>query len=419
MKTFLNPILRIGLLLIVMTSFVTAFGQNGNDSYVTVSGVVKDSKTNDVIVFASVSVPGTDIGTVTNSDGEFTLKIEKSLNATVFQISHLSYLNKKFRIDESMGNHKVFYLDQHIFLLNEVSVRPTDAKSIVMMALRNINKNYSTKSNMMTGFYRESIRQRRSYLSISEALVDIYKASYVSGDYDQVKIIKGRNGSNVKRADTLMVQLQGGPNVSLLLDIVKNTDLSIALDNPDNYLFDVVSIVNIDDTPNYVISFKPNVTIPEPLYYGKLYISTDKLAITMAEFSLDLSDENKAEQAFVQKKPAGLVFMPTATNYLVTYKQQNGKYYLNYVRIELKFKCDWKRRWFKNNYTIVSEIAVTDRHEDNIVKFASQEQFRSSMIFATKIQSFSDTNFWGSYNIIEPEESIQNAINKFMKNMKK
>ena len=263
---------------------------------------------------------------------------------------------------------------------------PKDAREIVEMALKNIRKNYSEVPNMMTGFYREYIRQRRDYLSISEAVVDIYKAPYSSMQNDQVKIFKGRKGSNVKKADTLMVQLQGGPNVSMLLDIVKNTDLSIALDNLDNYQFEFGSMVNIDDKLNWVINFSPNVVKEDPLYFGKLYISQDNMAITRAEFSLDLNDEDKASRVFVQKKPMGLLFMPTSTSYLVTYKEQNGKYYLNYVRVDLKFRCDWKKRLFKNNYTVMSEVAITDRREDNIAKFANQEVFKSNMVFAEKFR---------------------------------
>jgi hypothetical protein len=216
-----------------------------------------------------------------------------------------------------------------------------------------------------------------------------------------------------------MVQLQGGPQVSMLLDIVKNTGLSIALDKLDNYKFEFGSIVNIDNKLNWVINFSPDIVKEEPLYYGKLYIEQDNMAITRAEFSLDLSDEDKASRVFVQKKPAGLIFIPTATVYLVTYKEQNGKYYLDYVRVDLKFRCDWNKRLFKNNYTLMSELAVTDRREDNIVKFTNQEVFRSDMVFTDKVQAFEDVDFWGENNIIEPDNSIENAIKKLSKSMKK
>jgi len=179
---------------------------------------------------------------------------------------------------------------------------------------------------MMTGFYRESVMQRRDYISISEAVIDIYKAPYTGNQADQVKIFKGRKGSDVKKADTLMVQLQGGPKVLMLLDIVKNTNLGIALDTLDNYSFEFGPVVNIDDKQNWVIIFSPDIVKAEPLYSGKLYISQDNMAITRAEFSLDLSNEDKASTVFVRKKPMGLVFVPTSTSYLVNYKEHKGKY---------------------------------------------------------------------------------------------
>ena len=419
MKTSVQILFRIGILVIFMSCYGAAYSQNESDSYLTITGQLKDAKTGEKIIYATITVPNTGIGTVSNSDGEFLLKINKGINADNFEVSHLSYATTTFKISESLGKNKTFYLEPQLIMLKEISVVPKDARGIVEMALRNIKKNYSESPNMMTGFYRESIRQRRDFISISEAVVDIYKAPYSTMQEDQVKIFKGRKGTNVKKADTLMVQLQGGPNVSMLLDIVKNTDLSIALDNLDNYAFEFGSMVNIDNKLNWVIHFSPNVVREEPLYYGKLYISQDNMAISRAEFSLDLNDEAKASRVFVQKKPMGLIFMPTSTSYLVTYKEQSGKYYLNYVRVDLKFQCDWKKRLFKNYYTVMSEVAITDRSEEKVAKFAKQDVFRQNMVFAEKVEAFADANFWGEYNIIEPEDSIESAIKKLSKSMKK
>ena len=419
MKTLINNAMRLGIIILFLAGSGIMYAQNGNDSYITVTGKLKDAKTSEKIIYANISIPGTAIGTVSNSEGEFILKVDKSLNIDVFEVAHLSYATAKFKISEAVGKEKSFYLEPKILMLSEITIVPKDARSVVESALSNIRKNYPDVPNMMKGFYRETIRQRRDYLSISEAVVDIYKAPYQSMQSDQVKIYKGRKGTNVKKADTLMVQLQGGPNVAMLLDIVKNTDLSIALDNLDNYHFEFAPMVNINDKPNWVINFSPNSSNEEPLYYGKLYISQEKMAITRAEFSLDLKDADKASRVFVLKKPMGLIFMPTSTSYLVTYKEQNNKLYLNYVRVDLKFRCDWKKRLFKNYYTVMSEVAITDRHEDNITKFASKEVFKPSMVFADKVENFSDPNFWGNSNIIEPEESIENAIKKLAKSMSK
>ena len=416
MKTFSKNLVRIGMLFLLFAIAEATLAQN---TFVTVNGVLKDSRTGDKVAYATITVPGTGIGTVSNSDGEFTLKVNTSLNADYFEVSHLSYSTAKFKISEAVGKENTYNLEIQPVMLQEIPVMPKDARGMVAMAFKNISGNYSEVPNMMTGFYREYIMQRRDYLSIAEAVVDIYKAPYLSGQEDQVKIFKSRKGSNIKKADTLMVQLQGGPHVLLLLDIVKNTDLSIAMDDLDNYQFEFGPVVNIDNKQNRVITFSPRVVKEDPLYNGKLYISQDNMAITRAEFSLDLSDEIKAARAFVKKKPLGLHFMPTSTSYLVTYKEQNGKYYLNYVRVDLKFRCDWKKRLFKNNYTMMSEVAITDRHEDHVARFANQDVFRSNMVFAEKVEDLTDVDFWGEHNIIEPEISIENAIKKLSKSMEK
>ncbi|MEI8005209.1 MAG: carboxypeptidase-like regulatory domain-containing protein [Bacteroidota bacterium] len=416
MKTINKNLLRFGILCLL---FAASFAVVAQSTFVTLSGTLKDAKSGEKISYAAITVPGTGIGTVSNSDGDFILKVNTSLNAEFFEVSHLGYATTKFRISEGTGQDKTYQLQTQPIRLQEISVVPKDAREIVETALQDFKKNYSQVPNMMTGFYRESVRQHRTYLTVSEAVVDIYKAPYSGLQNDKVKIFKGRKAANLKRADTLMVQLQGGPQVSMLLDIVKNTNLSIALDNLDNYRFEFGTIVTIDNKLNWVISFSPAVVKEEPLYNGKLYIQQDNYAITRAEFSLDLSDEEKAANVFVQKKPSGLIFMPTATGYLVTYKEQNGKYYLDYVRVDLKFRCDWKKRLFKNSYTLMSELAITDRHADNIVKFGNQEVFRSNMVFTDKVQAFEDVDFWGENNIIEPDNSIESAIKKLSKSMKK
>lgn len=419
MKNLINRMKTLSLLTILILGFGFTYAQNGN-SYYTVNGVVKDSKTKQKVIFASVSVPGTNVGTVTNSDGEFTLKVQKSLNIKEFEVSHIGYQNKKFAIPEDSKEEQVFFVDAYSVELNELIVKPVDPRSLVLRAIGSVNSNYSNVPNLLTGFYRETIKQRRDYVSISEGIIDIYKSPYSSlFDSDRVKIFKGRKGTNVKKSDTLAVKLIGGPNISLMLDIVKNPDVILSRENIDYYTYELLNIVNIDGKLNYEVGFNPIMNLSYPLYYGKLYIEKETLALTMAQFSLDLNDQEKAASTFVKKKPFGLKFVPTATSYLVTYKEQGGKYYINYVRNEVKFSCSWKSRIFKTNYTVMSEMAVTERKSENIEKFAAKESFKQYTVFADKINEYFDENYWGEYNTIIPDESIQSAINKFNKRFKK
>jgi hypothetical protein len=171
----------------------------------------------------------------------------------------------------------------------------------------------------------------------------------------------------------------------------------------------------IDKRPQYVISFTPQAILPYALYYGKLYIDKEKLAFTRAEFNLNMDDRNKATQAILKKKPFGLRFKPLEVSFLVTYKQRNDLTYLSYIRNEVHFNCDWKRRLFATNYTILSEMVVTDSETENVNNISYKLAFKPSQSLSDRVRDFMDEDFWGAYNIIEPTESLESAVNKLRK----
>ncbi len=419
MKKIASYFQKMGAFALLMLVLSPVMGQNGN-GFLTLNGQLKDAKTNNSLNFAYVTVPGTHIGTVTNSEGEYTLKISRDIIATEVEFSHLGYKSKRMPIDNLKGDNVVVKLEPASVQLDEVTVRPEDPAKIVQDALRKVQFNYSDKPNMLTGFYRETIKQRRDYISISEAVVDIYKASYKpTGGADRAKIYKGRKSANVKKADTLAVKLQGGPSVSLLLDLAKNPEVIFYDDFTNLYDFTLEDVVTIDNKISYVIKFAQKSSVTVPLYYGRLYIDTRNLAITHAQFSLNLDDKEEAAKLFILRKPRGVKFTPTSTSYYVTYSEHGGKYYLNYVRNELAFRANWSRRIFNTSYTVVAEMAITDRDLDNATRFATRESFRPSQILADAVQDFNDVDFWGEHNYIKPEESIQDAIVRYGKRLKR
>jgi len=391
------------------------------EGFYTVKGKVKDSETKKSIIFGNVSITGTHIGTVTNIDGEFSIKVKKTLNAKELEFAHVGYNSKKVALSQLESEKNIIYLEPSSVSVDEVTVRPEDARKLVELAMQKVAKNYSNNPLNSDGFYRETIKKRRDYLSISEALVDIYKGAYTKeSDYDKVKIYKGRKSSNVRRADTLAVKMQGGPYVSLLFDVVKNPYVLISSTDLYNYDFEVTDIKTVDNKLMYEVSFKPRVTDPDyPMYNGKYFIDVKSLGVSSVEFSMDVSDPIKASRMFVRKKPMGVRITPTNTSYIVTYKEMNGRYFFNYSRSEMKFKCNWKKKLFNSNYTVMSELAITDWSMNPAQKFKSKESLKKTAVFEEEVTAFTDDNFWGEYNTIEPDQSIQTAIKRYGKKLRR
>ena len=231
---------------------------------------------------------------------------------------------------------------------------------------------------------------------------------------DRVRILKGRRLLSPKLSDTLAVKLLGGPTASIYLDVVKNPDLLLSPEMLPLYDFHLEEPAAIDERPQYVVSFRPNRQLPYALYYGKFYIDRERLSFTRAEFNLDVDDRHKATQAILCRKPIGLRFKPMEVAYIVDYADHGGKTYLNYVRNEIRFKCDWRRKLFATSYAVVSEMVVTDI-KSSATDIPVREAFGKDQILSDDATLFFDKNFWGNYNIIKPEESLEKAVGKLKK----
>ena len=388
------------------------------DGYFTVTGVVRNKDDRKKLENVNVSVPGTNIGTVTNSDGLFSLKIKDAEIVRGLEVSHIGYLNTQISLKENKDlSTLTVWMIPAPNLLSEIVIFGNNARGIVEKAIRKIPVNYSPNENMLTTFYRETVQKRRRYISVSEAVIDVYKTAYNDRVpvKDKVQLQKGRRLLSQKNSDTLAVKVVGGPSLAIYLDVVKNQDALLNMGDLDYYEFHIEEPVNFDNRMQYVISFRPTVSLMYALFYGKLYIDFEKLAFTRAEFSLDMKNKTKAVEAILHKKPLGLQFKPQEVSYLVTYKEQNGKTYLNYIWNTIRFKCDWKKRLFSSGYTVYSEMVVTDRQEDNFTAISNKTAFKEKQVFYDLVDEYWNEDFWKEYNIIEPTESLEHAVKKLKK----
>jgi hypothetical protein len=418
MKTTVKQSILL-ILAVILTAGASPLWSQQKDFY-TVKGVVKDKQSQKSLEYANLSVTGTNIGTITNTNGEFSIKIKDSLKAKTIEISHIGYTTSRISVNGENMDKLTIYLTPQPSLLDEITIRALDAKALVESAIGNIERNYSSHENMLSGFYRETIKKRRTYINVSEAIVEIYKTPYSQGlDKDIIQIYKGRKLISPKAEDTLMVKLLGGPNLSIYLDVVKNPDLMLNKETLSFYKFAMEESVMIEERPHYVVSFIPQVILPYALHYGKLYIDRESLAFSRAEFSVSMDDRNKATQAILKKKPFSMRFKPENISFLVTYKQRDGKSHLNYIRSEIQFKCDWKRKLFSTNYTIVSETVITGGKGEIISRIPYKLSFKESQSLSDKVQNFYDANFWEDYNIIEPDESLEYAVNRLKRENQK
>lgn len=185
MKTTFTKIAGLLAAVIMITLAAPSWSQDVKD-YITIKGVVKDKVTRRALEFVNISVPGSNIGTVTNINGEFSIKIKDSLNAKNIKISHLGYSNHTQHIRKEDMNDVQIFLTPNENLLEEITVLGFDAEALVRRAMSKIETNYSPNTALLEGFYRETIRKRRTYINVSEAIIEIYKTPYSQEDRKSV-----------------------------------------------------------------------------------------------------------------------------------------------------------------------------------------------------------------------------------------
>lgn len=388
-------------------------------------GKVVDGATGKVLHYASVGQAGTSVSNVSNADGCFTLKVNAATSpAAIITISHLGYATATLKVADFQGystdNPLIIKLFPVSINLSPALIRAYDPEELMLAALYRIKQNYPDRHVGMTAFYREMVKKGTSkYLTMNEAVIDIDKAPYTGFQNDRIGIYKGRGSQNYDATDTLFIKFQGGVVTILQIDQAKNPFASVYMTELRNvYDFKMEPAEYLDQRMFYVISFDQKPFVEEMLMRGRVYIDSESLAFGRVELFMNVEGRPDAADVFVVKRPADTRFEVEKAAYVINYKPDGDKWYYDYARMELKFATRKKRSLFRQHYTILSEIAVTDHLETpRVIEGEARMKFRDQM--TEKVWAFTDPNFWEGYNVIEPDTQIEAVIRKIVRQLKK
>lgn len=395
------------------TTFV--FQEQGENEFTEYKGTVVDNRGNG-IASAFLALENSNFSTVTNNEGEFSLKIPSDLRNVNVRISSMGYQSTTLPLEYFKSQNSKITLEKSAEELSEVAIYTAeDPKKLVRTMLQKRGDNYFNELTEMTAFYRESIKKRRRNVSLSEAVVKIEKQPYTSLSRDNISIVKARKSADYERLDTLALKLRGGPFNTLNIDVIKNPEFMFDEEAIDGYEFTFGEPQRINDRFLYVVNFS-EYQRSSPWYFGTLYIDAETITLVKADFNLNVDNRKLASRLFVKKKPGGTKVYPVAVQYNIDYRERDGKWYYGYGQAELEFVVNWKRKLFNSRYTVNSEMAIT-HWEKNPEKRSRNEFINERIVMADDISGFADNSFWGSNNIIEPDKSIENAIQKIQRKL--
>ncbi len=379
---------------------------------VSVSGKVSAEDTGKPIAAASVVADDGRTATVTNDDGRFTIKVPVATRH--LQVSCLGYAAQRVALPHD-GQPLAIRLHATTVTLAEVLV--ASPEDILKMAMAQVPNNYVVQPAMQQCFYRETTRKGKRFIYVAEAVTDMYKSPYGQGvSRDRVAIRKARRLVSTQASDTLGAKIAGGPVMPIDLDMVKDPSYLLNDELLSYYSFSMRPGPLAQGRQQVVVTIKPKMAANYALLMGDFYIDTETLGITHIQLELDISDRDKATRYMLYSKPAGVRFKPLALDIRIDYKPDNaGRLSLNYIRTDVSFRCEWRRRLFASPYKVTAEAVVTDQRTTDVRPIKGKSSFQSREALYDRVSYFSDPLFWEQYNIIEPTQSLVKGIESFLK----
>jgi hypothetical protein len=382
-------------------------------NYRIVRGLVIDARTRRPLPYSNIFLQNRSTGTISNLAGRFELKVSPEESTDTLGVSYIGY--SLFRIPLAAVDtvSLVVRLSTEKVQIREIIVKPLDPIYIITKAIERIPENFDRKPALFTAFFRETTRQDAKNISLSEAVIHIFKESYASNRSDQIRIFKGRKGQEPGEKEFVDFVVQGGLYNTLQLDIVKNLPTFLDADYFALYEYRIEKIITHFDRPTYVIAFDQREGVKYPCYTGKLYVDVESLAIVGSSFELSPKGMTYATGIYVVRSPKKTGVRPVSARYEVYYRFYHGKWNLSNVRsdvlIRVRRKKNNQQDRFNADFESTSEFVVTGKDTANIARFRTNEVAKPRDVLVEQIGE-TDKEFWGNENVITPDEPIEKTV---------
>jgi len=138
------------------------------------------------------------------------------------------------------------------------------------------------------------------------------------------------------------------------------------------------------------------------------------MAFKWVEFHVSPELLDRATDQFIIRKPANLIVKALKANYKVAFRKTGNHYYLHLIQCETGFRIRQRKQLSGSNYFTRLEMVVLDMDTVSVSRFTQRESAKTLEFFTELIGEY-DESFWGEYNFIAPDESLENALSRLRK----
>ena len=377
------------------------------------SGIVKDSKTNEVLTGASITIytQGNIFGGISNGEGKFS--INSAIKPDSVRFSMIGYRSKVFgRAEVPNDGFITVSLEAAQISLNEVVVRSVNVMDIIRRAVQKMPSFISSKNYESKAFYREMIHDSSQYYSVAEAIFD---AQFnIQNKSFKLKMEKGRSKEDV--AYTRLFEdfhPGGGPQDAVRQSLVIKQPDFLTESSLKNYTYKLDSTILRDDRPVYMISFDQRQNVKEALEKGRIYIDGDDYSVW--KFEAENSPRGTAyikslkgtDKIFARILGIDLTIKGWART--AAYTKIGDKLFLNYAKMAYAIDYKQPKKAINLGLMINSELVVTDFQHPVVKEITKDEEWKRKNL-AVNLPADFDTDFWGTNTILNPTAEVNDII---------
>ena len=363
-----------------------------SQSFIKLSGRAIDAESQEPLAFATVSIPGTSMGVVTNSVGEFEFSFPDGHKDDSLHFSMVGYEAKSWSIREVLKSKKAkFSLKNRIILLDEVvvSTDELDAEEVLTRALQNVKNNYPVKPFEFDVFYRDFKIENSKCVSIFESAATIYDRGYTKESREKVTL------NHVRKSLSTQFKFRGFRITNSMREMLYLNDVrhgARALKwKKNNYTLSIEGYESLDDRLVYKIK-----AVNDWKFY--FYVDIENYAIRKVELDY-VWEDGVAENTWTNGDT--IRHQQRWAKEILEFQEIEGTLYPKYHNFHCYGKAfDTRSDSLLFDYELFTEYMVNEINRHPEVKPNKKSLMDSNEIIENQ-ESHYDPEFWENYNAVK------------------
>ncbi len=402
-----------------------------------VSGVVTNQETDEAVSYASIFIKGSQIGTISNAEGDFVFYYPDSLAKDTLVISAIGFHAYEILLDTLTQKDSLpillvpnpYTLDQVLLLSADINPR-----ELVQQAILHIKKNYSRKPYYLKAFFREMSFQDEVYQRLIEAAIGIHDPGIRKNpNRIRIKVQELRKSEDYRELSLLQrgAQLLIGIKYNSLLaliswDPVRNhqsiQDKPWAQANVwlrqaflDRYVFELTDIVT-EGEETYI---KIGYSLPDSSKVWEAFLKEGSLLIHSQDYGIRQFEYQFKNNPLIHKTMIGLGDESFLYKLHITYKKTQGIYYPDKIMLTtsgvdgIPFNLDVKRK--QNRFagglrgtTFLLQVNEVVTNRKQMERIRKKESEKKEVDLYDKDFEYNEA-FWAGYNAVPKDRKYISA----------